>query len=149
MKHLLWMVMLVVIATSCANSGSKKISTDLVNNPSSAKTTATDAPQIKFEKTEHDFGRIIQGERVTYQFKFTNTGQSDLLISKVSTSCGCTVGKYTKTPIAPGESDFIEASFDSSGRKGIQKKTITVLTNTQPNTTTLVIKAEIVMPENI
>ncbi|MDP2724075.1 MAG: DUF1573 domain-containing protein [Bacteroidales bacterium] len=149
MKHLLWMVMLVVIATSCANSGSKKISTDLVNNPSSAKTTATDAPQIKFEKTEHDFGRIIQGERVTYQFKFTNTGQSDLLISKVSTSCGCTVGKYTKTPIAPGESDFIEASFDSSGRKGIQKKTITVLTNTQPNTTTLLIKAEIVMPENI
>ncbi|MFA5418360.1 MAG: DUF1573 domain-containing protein [Bacteroidales bacterium] len=149
MKHLLWMVMLVVFATSCANSGSKKISTDLVNNPSSAETTATNEPQIKFEKTEHDFGRIIQGERVTYQFKFTNTGQSDLLISKVSTSCGCTVGKYTKTPIAPGESDVIEASFDSSGRKGIQKKTITVLTNTQPNTTTLLIKAEIVMPENI
>ena len=148
MKHLLWMVMLGVFATSCGNSGTKKMSTDLVNNPSSAETSATDSPQIKFEKTEHDFGRIIQGERVTYQFKFTNTGQSDLLISKVSTSCGCTVGKYPKTTIAPGKSDYVETSFDSGGRKGIQNKTITVLTNTQPNITTLRIKAEIVMPEN-
>ncbi|OFY49275.1 MAG: hypothetical protein A2W85_15410 [Bacteroidetes bacterium GWF2_41_31] len=148
MKNWIWLMMLVFFSTSCGNSGSKKMSTDLVNNPSSAETSATDSPQIKFEKTEHDFGRIIQGERVTYQFKFTNTGQSDLLISKVSTSCGCTVGKYPKTAIAPGESDYVEAAFDSGGRNGIQNKTITVLTNTQPNITTLRIKAEIVMPEN-
>jgi hypothetical protein len=66
----------------------------------------------------------------------------------VNSSCGCTVGKYPKTPIAPGKSDYVEASFDSSGRKGMQNKTITVLSNTQPNLTTLRIKAEIVRPEN-
>lgn len=149
MKKIVGLLLIIMAIISCADSGSKKLSTDLVNNSSSAeKSAVNDAPQIKFEQTEHDFGRIIQGERVIFRFKFTNTGNSDLLITKVNSSCGCTVGKYPKTPIAPGKSDYVEASFDSSGRKGMQNKTITVLSNTQPNLTTLRIKAEIVRPEN-
>ncbi len=148
LKNYFGLFIMVLVLASCANSGQKKISTDLVNNSSTANQKSdTDAPQIKFEETEHDFGRIVQGERVYYRFKFTNTGTSDLLITKVSSSCGCTVGKYPKEPIAPGQSDFVEATFDSSNRRGMQNKTITVLTNTQPNLTTLRIKAEIVMPE--
>lgn len=147
-KNALSLLAIVLTMASCADAGSNKLSTDLVNNASSAdKSTTMDAPQIKFDEIEHDFGRIIQGERVIYRFKFTNTGNSDLLITKVNSSCGCTVGKYPKTPIAPGKSDYVEASFDSNGRKGMQNKTITVLTNTQPNLSTLRIKAEIVMPE--
>lgn len=149
MKNVLWLIV-IFLMTSCGNSGAKKISTDLVSNSSSAESSAsgTDGPQIKFEETEHDFGHIIQGERVMYRFKFTNTGNSDLLITKVSTSCGCTVGEYPKTVVAPGKSDYLEVSFDSSKRKGVQSKTITVLTNAQPNSNTLRIKAEIVLPEN-
>jgi len=148
LKNYLGVLLIFLALASCADSGQKKITTDLVNNSSTASARSdVDAPQIKFEETEHDFGRIIQGERVYYRFKFTNTGTSDLLITKVNSSCGCTVGKYPKEPIAPGQSDFVEATFDSSNRKGMQNKTITVLTNTQPNLTTLRIKAEIVMPE--
>jgi hypothetical protein len=105
-------------------------------------------PKITFEKMEHDFGKIIQGEMVKYSFRFTNTGYSDLLISNVSTSCGCTVGSFSKDPIPPGESGLIEVIFDSRGRKGFQNKTITVLANTRPNKTMLRIKSNITLPEN-
>ena len=96
---------------------------------------------------EHDFGKIIQGEIVTYAFKFENTGKSDLLVSAVSASCGCTATKYSKDPVAPGSDGFIQVTFISEGRKGFQNKTVTVLANTQPNKTTLRLKAVVVIPE--
>lgn len=150
MKNIIFLLLIATgIFISCDNSN-KKIPTDVVNNSSSAnaKTNAVDLPVIQFEETSHDFGKIIQGEKVSYLFKFKNTGKSDLLISKVSTSCGCTVGKYPKEPIEPGKSGTIEVTFDSNNRKGFQNKTITVLTNTEPNITTLYIKTNIEMPEN-
>lgn len=139
---------IAILFTSCDNS-STGISTDIVNNNNSAVKTAGEGQTAKmmFRETTHDFGTVIQGERVAYGFKFTNIGGSDLLITRVSTSCGCTVGDYPKEPIAPGKSGIIEVSFDSKNRKGFQNKTITVLANTEPNTTTLRIKTKIILPE--
>jgi hypothetical protein len=93
-----------------------------------------------------NFGKIIQGEKVTYSFKFTNTGKSDLVITGASGSCGCTVPSFPKGPITPGKSGLIDVLFNSEGKKGIQNKTITVLANTQPNAVTLKIKVEIIEP---
>ncbi len=133
----------------CGQAADKPLSTDVINNSKSAVETSEEgrAPNIFFTGIEHDFGKIIQGEKVSYNFKFINTGGSDLLISGVSTSCGCTVGKYPKSPVKSGEHGFIEVKFDSHKRKGIQRKTITVSSNSEPNKTTLRIKAEIVIPE--
>lgn len=135
---------------SCENVDNKQVSTDVVNNSKSAVEHAElgAAPMISFEGINHDFGDVIQGEKVTYNFIFHNTGGSDLLISKVSTSCGCTVGKYPKELIKPGEGGEVEVTFDTNRRKGIQNKTITVLANTEPNKTLLRIKANVVVPEN-
>jgi hypothetical protein len=134
---------------SCESNKSSNVSTDIVNNSKSATKVAKDGsmPKILFEETEHDFGNMIQGERVIYGFHFTNIGGSDLLITHVSTSCGCTVGDYPRNAIAPGESGIIEVTFDSKKRKGYQNKTITVLANTNPNSTTLRIKTKIILPE--
>ena len=79
-------------------------------------------------------------------FKFTNTGKSDLVISQVQTSCGCTTPKFPKKAIKPGEGDVIKVTFDSSNRKGIQNKVVTVVTNCQPNTVLLRIKAQVIAP---
>jgi len=138
-----------LVFQSCESNNNSNVSTDIVNNSKSATTTKNDGsmPKILFEETEHDFGNMIQGERVIYGFHFTNTGGSDLLITRVSTSCGCTVGDYPEQAIAPGESGVIEVTFDSNKRKGYQNKTITVLTNTSPNSTTLRIKTKIILPE--
>jgi len=121
------------------------IGTDVVNNPQTAsgKANMDKLPVISFEELEHNFGKIIEGETVSYIFLFSNTGKSDLLISDVSTSCGCTVPFYPKTPIRPGEKGELKITFNSRGRRGLQNKSIVVVANTQPNVTQLKIKAEV------
>ena len=146
----IFVLLLGGLLVSCS-SGNKKDSdlpAGLVQNPNTAsgKADADKLPKIEFEKDFHDFGKIIQGEKVTYAFKFKNTGKSLLLISNVSTSCGCTVTNFPKEPIKPGESGKIDVSFDSEGRRGPQNKTATVMANTQPNSTMLRIQAMIVLP---
>ncbi|MFH0755805.1 MAG: DUF1573 domain-containing protein [Bacteroidota bacterium] len=124
------------------------LDSNLVNNPNSANGEGNQdlLPLITFEEIEHDFGRIIEGESVSFNFTFTNTGKRDLVIADVSTSCGCTVPSYPKTAIRPGETGVIKIAFNSQGRRGYQTKTIVVVANTQPNVTQLKIKAQVVAP---
>ena len=141
---------LVVFFTACRNKGKngEMLSSDLVENPNTAsgKGDAGKLPVIKFEEEVHDFGKIIEGETVSFNFKFKNTGKTDLIIADVSTSCGCTVPSFPKTPIRPGMDGFIKVSFNSSGKRGYQTKNIAVIANTQPNTTPIRIKAQVVSP---
>jgi hypothetical protein len=130
------------------SNGQDNLSTDVVNNPNSADGNADmgSLPVITFEETLHDFGRIIEGETVSYTFNFKNTGKSDLIIAEVSTSCGCTVPSYPKAPIRPGEPGTVKVAFNSNGKRGFQNKNIVVVSNTQPNTTVIQIKAQVVNP---
>jgi hypothetical protein len=136
---------------SCSSGSNKNsdLPAGVVQNPNTAsgKTDPDKLPKIEFEKDFHDFGKIIQGEKVSFAFKFRNTGKSLLLISNVSTSCGCTVTDFPKEPIKPGESGKIDVSFDSDGKRGSQNKTATVFANTQPNTTVLRIQSMVVLPD--
>ena len=150
MKYLslIWLFALTVLISSCHNKH-EKIPADVVNIPNSASgdKSLDQLPVISFKETSHDFGKVIQGEIVSYAFHFTNTGKSDLLIADVSASCGCTATKYPKEPVKPGEEKVIEVTFDSSGREGYEYKTVTIAANTQPNTTVISIKAQVVIPE--
>ena len=144
--------LLTLVFISCGNqSGSDGLLPgDIVKNPNSASgKQASDMPVIEFEKDVHDFGRVIQGEKVAYGFKFKNIGTSDLIISKVSSSCGCAVPDFPKIPIKPGESKKIDVKFDSQNRPGFQNKSVTIISNAQPSIKVLRIKAEVVLPENV
>lgn len=103
-------------------------------------------PKITFERLEYDFGRVIQGEKLTYAFKFTNTGKSNLIISSARSSCGCTTSNPPQAPIRPGESSAIEVSFDSKSQQGEVNKMVVVSANTYPVQTTLRLKATVVEP---
>jgi hypothetical protein len=148
-KKLLLVAILSLFILGACNNENKQLPADVVKNTKSADgdNTNTSEPKMFFEETTHNFGDIIYGERVIYGFKFTNIGGSDLVITRVNTSCGCTVGDYPKQPIKPGKTGIIEVTFDSKGRKGIQNKTVTILANTQPNKTTLRIKGNVIEPE--
>jgi len=149
---ILFSVFVLALMISCnAHSDKNDLPAGVVTNPNSADGTYDkDAlPVISFEKDFHDFERLVSGEQVTYAFKFKNTGKSLLIVSNVSTSCGCTVSSFPRQPIKPGEGASIDVSFDSSGRHGLQTKTVTVFCNTQPPTTTLRIKALVVEPEDL
>lgn len=148
MRSIFFLLLIVGILTSCGNNPDGGISTDVVNNPVSASgdNSLEQLPIISFDKSVHDFGKIIQGEKVTFNFRFTNTGKSDLVISQVTSTCGCTVTKFPKGMIKPGEKEKITVTFDSEGRKGVQSKVITVASNCQPNKTILRVKAMVATP---
>jgi hypothetical protein len=140
-------VAMVLLFTMCKNNNSR-LPADYIHNTKTADGTdsSKDMPLISFKKTEHDFGKVIQGELVSYGFRFTNSGKTDLIISSVTSSCGCTVSSYPSRPIKPGESEIIEAKFDSNNRLGFQNKRITVLTNSEPAKHILNITAEVIKP---
>lgn len=129
-----------------------EITTDLINNNATAAegevVDNADAPVFEFEETVMQFGEISQGEKVKRIFKFTNVGYSNLIISNAKGSCGCTVPLWPKKPITPGEEAEIEVVFDSNGKTGHQKKTITLVANTVPNITTLAIEGDVLVPES-
>jgi hypothetical protein len=134
---------------ACKNEESKKeVGTDSVSiNASADNASKGDLPEIKFEEEVHDFGKITQGEKISFAFKFKNIGSKNLIISGASGSCGCTIPNYPKEPIAAGGEGKIDVLFNSEGKSGLQEKTVTLITNCEPSTRILKIKTEIVIPE--
>lgn len=124
-----------------------QIQPDVINNPETASEQQVVDPAtlagITFEKYEHNFGQVVDGEKVSYVFKFKNTGANDLIISDARGSCGCTVPQWPKEPVKPGASGEIKVEYDSKGKSGLQKKTVSITANTNPSITTLDITTEV------
>jgi len=130
--------------SSCSNRNKTVSGTDSAAADSAAAANPENAPIIKFEKTSYDFGKITDGEKVTYDFKFTNAGKSPLIISNATASCGCTVPEFPHKPIIPGETSVIKVVFNSQGKSGMQNKVVTVTSNTVPTTTEVYLTGEVI-----
>ena len=102
----------------------------------------TKPAEFKFEAETHDFGKIPLNKPAVYTFNFTNTGDLPLIISKIETTCGCTVGEYTKTPVKKGEKGFVKVTMTPSGIALPFNKAITVSSNARTTTKVLYIKGE-------
>jgi hypothetical protein len=98
-------------------------------------------PTVDFERVDHDFGTIKEGQKVVYTYKFKNNGEAPLIIQSVQPSCGCTAPDWTKEPIPVGQSGFVKVEFDSNGKPGMQNKMVTVTANTWPKQMKLNFKA--------
>jgi hypothetical protein len=134
----------VLMTTSCKKeSAADKISDDDEAAIAIQNALRTEFPEIKFDKLVHDFGVINEGDVVKTKFIVTNEGTVDLIISDAKGSCGCTVPEPPNEPIKPGASAPILVSFDSNGKPGAQKKTVTLVTNTKTGMETLEIKANV------
>lgn len=141
---------LIVFITSCSSDDKTNVDASDVNVSASADgKTAGSLPEIKFEEEEFDFGKITQGEVVSHNFKFKNIGSSNLIISGANGSCGCTVPKWPKEPIGAGKEGNINVVFSSEGKKGIMEKTVTIVTNCEPSTRIIRIKAEVIVMESV
>ena len=88
-------------------------------------------PKIEFDEEIHDFGHIKAGEILTYSFQFTNRGETDLIINKAETDCGCIEATITKSNVPPGEKGIIEVKFNSAGLFGKELKTVEVQSNSK------------------
>ena len=88
-------------------------------------------PEIKFDKTVHNFGTFSEKTPVqTAVFAFTNIGKAPPIINQAIASCGCTSPSYTKEPIMPGEKGTVKVTYNGKGKfPGHFKKSITIRTN--------------------
>lgn len=101
------------------------------------------APEILFEKTVHDYGTVVQEGDGTCEFKFTNVGKEPLILSRPTSSCGCTVPSWPQEPILPGKSDVIKVTYNTRSI-GIINKTVTVNSNAKTSRVVLQIKGQVV-----
>ena len=108
----------------------KKLIFFLLAIGASVGANAQNGPVISWEKPTHDFGDLVQGDKVEHIFKFKNTGKEALIITNVQVTCGCTTPKgWARDPIAPGHSGEITISFNSLGKYGKQNKVVTIISN--------------------
>ena len=100
------------------------------------------AAKIEFKTETVDYGVIEKGSDGIRVFEFTNTGTAPLIISKVSSSCGCTIPKKPEEAILPGKTGEIQVKYDTK-RVGPIRKAITVISNADTPTKVLKIKGEV------
>lgn len=99
--------------------------------------------KIEFKSETIDYGTINKGSDGTRVFEFKNTGNAPLIISRVSSTCGCTIPKKPEGPILPGKTGKIEVKYDTKRVMPI-RKTITVISNAERPTVALKIKGTVV-----
>jgi len=117
-------------------------------NPATPAAPTGPTTSMVFEETEFDFGTIDEGEKVSHVYKFKNTGEEPLIISNAKGSCGCTVPKWPKDPIGPGENGEILVEFNSKNKKNKQSKRVTITANTNPTQSFLTIKGDVTPDPN-
>lgn len=106
----------------------------MLSTPVRAQDAGAKAPKMVIASPEHDFGKVKEGESVSFTFSVKNTGNTDLQIVNVSPGCGCTASDFTKT-VAPGAEGKITLSVNTTGMSGKQSRYADVISNdkTQPS----------------
>lgn len=139
MKHLIYIVAAMLMVAACTSAPQ--------GNQTAEQQQSTDSivkkGSFKFDTTVFNFGTILEGEQVSTEFSYLNTGKADIIISKIETSCGCTVPEYDKDPVKPGNRGSIRVRFDSNGKSGTQYKTIRIFSNSEEDIFELVITGEV------
>lgn len=149
MKNLLLIVPMALLVASCGGQASERddsssaVESSVSNDAGQAVQADENAPIVEVEEDTFDFGQAAEGDKVKHIFKFTNNGQTPLIISSVQASCGCTTPDYPKQPIKPGESSQIEVVFNTANQPGMQHKVITMVSNANPNQTIFHLKGEV------
>ncbi len=110
--------------TGCSKSKSGK---------NASADASANAPKIAVVTKVHDFGKATDGDKLKHVFEVENKGSAPLAIDRVTTSCGCVTAVVKDKQIAPGAKGSIEVTFDTTGRRGSNRKTVTVLSNDPSN----------------
>lgn len=121
----------MLVSCGKGNASSKVKKENIENAEKRDVSISSASASISFNKEEHNFGTVNEGEIVKTTFLVTNTGKGDLVITNAQASCGCTVPVWPKAPISPGETGEIQVSFNTNGKPNRQSKSITLTTNTE------------------
>jgi len=152
-----FLAVLLLAAMAC-NNGDKDVRQEALDSitdnavqpatqaqPAANETEVPEGPTttMEFEEQRFDFGEVTEGEVVSHTYKFKNTGDEPLIISRAKGSCGCTVPKYTTDPIAPGDSGEMVVEFNTRGKRGRKSQKVTITANTTPPQTFIYIEGDV------
>jgi len=129
------------ISILAAALGLMSFTTLTTKNDPIVKAKGTSPVSWKSETLE--IGQIPQGTPKSIDFEFKNTGKTDIIITNVKASCGCTATDYTKTPIKAGQTAKVTATYNAAA-KGAFTKTVMVTTNAEDAPKTLTFKGTVV-----
>jgi len=113
------------------------------NTSLKSKCSGTGQGVLVFEKEIHNFGQVNYGDILGVSFKCYNQGYESVIINEVVLGCGCTEVNYSKEPLEPGDSLYLEVVFDSKGLQGRQVKKVTVQASDSLRTHDLYIWADV------
>ena len=134
----------ILLVVACVLFGMSYAQESKVNAPENNGHPAETESTVVSDKSEHDFGTISEsGGVVSCEFAIKNTGTKPLVITKVTTSCGCTASEWTKEPVASGKQGLVKVTFDPKGRKGEMVRSLVVFTNGNPESLQLKIKGSV------
>lgn len=125
-------------------TGQTNITPPTNNNATATADPSKPSTTIQFQTYDHDFGTVEQNSSSTKTFQFTNSGTNPLVITNAKGSCGCTVPDWPKEPILPGATGEITVTYNPGMKEGDQNNTVTITANTNPPSTIIRIKANVV-----
>ena len=141
MKNYIIILFSILIINACNIRRNDKVVDDSIKQVATAR---LDTTKVQLIDSVYNFGKITEGEKVTFNFRFKNIGSKALVITNTSASCGCTVPEKPEKPILAGETSFIKVVFNSKGKVGHNEKSITVMANTNPSFPQLKLIGEVI-----
>ncbi|MBS1762463.1 MAG: DUF1573 domain-containing protein [Bacteroidetes bacterium] len=114
-------------------------------SPIFAQSKVNDVAKFKSETIE--LGKIEQNNPTTATFTFSNTSNQPIIIEQANPTCGCTIGDYTKAPIAPGKEGWIKATYNAAALGSFDKK-MTVKFAGVDEVKSITIKGEVLSKED-
>ena len=136
MKKYILFGLIAASVISCDIRRKDKIADDLETQKALA---LKDSTSVQIIDSAYNYGKVVEGEKVEYSYRFKNTGSKPLIIVDATSTCGCTVPQRPEKPILPGEVGFIKVVFDSRGKVGDTHKLINVISNAKPEFLPLVL----------
>jgi Protein of unknown function (DUF1573) len=158
MKNIIIILTFVVFFFACKGKAGESVqetpaelgeNASIVRNPISANSPMDTnlLARITYEESMFLFGEVKEGEVITHEFKFTNTGKVPLVINNCRSSCGCTIPEWPKEAIQPGATGVISARFNTEGKDGDQTKAVMVAANTYPRETKVYLRGKVLVKE--
>lgn len=129
-------ISLVAFSLALMSFTVKPVQTDPIVKAKAVSTVSWKAEMI-------EVGEIPQNKPKSIEFEFKNTGKTDIIITNVKPSCGCTAADYTKTPIRPGATGKVTATYNAAN-KGAFTKNVTVTTNAEETPKSLTFKGTVI-----
>ncbi|MFM6926108.1 MAG: DUF1573 domain-containing protein [Ferruginibacter sp.] len=137
-------ILFLLVCASLASCDVKRKDKNALDADVQKVLASKDSTTVQIIDSAYNFGKVTDGEKVEYSYRFRNTGTKPLVVVQATASCGCTVPQKPEKPIMPGEIGFIKIVFDSKNRVGNAHKTITVESNANPGFPPLILTGDVV-----